>query len=260
MPWQLHEVLLELFHNRPLLAPELLRDALHVELPKFLEARIDSADGSGSDIGPAQIFVRDNLFRVVTSAKYDIGGGWSADFYYQYGHNKFRSDLTNNTITANITRALDATTLNGQPVCRVNADAGTANDDPACVPLNPFGFANGSTFLAAKDYVTGEGFQTNVTTEHVVAANITGNLIDLPAGPLGVAVGAEYRNDDVNGNTDPISQKSGFFNTGNGALVSGQIAVSEVYGEVEIPLLRDLSFTRELSLSGAARPLAASSP
>lgn len=41
---QLHEVLLQLFRNRPLLAPELLRDALHVELPKFTEARIDSAD------------------------------------------------------------------------------------------------------------------------------------------------------------------------------------------------------------------------
>lgn len=206
-----------------------------------------------NDIGPAQIAVKDNLFRVVTSAKYDIGGSWTADFYYQYGHNKFRSDLTNNTITANIQRALDATTLNGQPVCRVNADASTANDDPSCVPLDPFGFAQGATFQAAKDYVTGEGFQTNVTTEHVVAANLSGNLIDLPAGPLGVALGAEYRNDDVKGDTDAISQKSGFFNTGNGSLVSGQIAVSEVYGEVEIPLLRDLSFTRELSLNGAAR-------
>lgn len=206
-----------------------------------------------ADIGPAQIEVKDNLFRVVTSAKYDIGGGWNADFYYQYGHNKFRSDLTNNTITANITRALDATTLNGQPVCRVNADLSTTNDDPSCVPLNPFGYANGSTFDAAKDYVTGEGFQTNVTNEHVVAANISGNLIDLPAGPLGVAVGAEYRNDKVTGDTDAISQRGGFFNTGNGSLISGQIAVSEVYGEVEIPVLRDMAFARELSLNGAAR-------
>jgi hypothetical protein len=44
MPSQTHEVLLELFRNRPLLAPDLLRDALHVELPKFSEARIGSAD------------------------------------------------------------------------------------------------------------------------------------------------------------------------------------------------------------------------
>jgi hypothetical protein len=52
MPSQLHEVLLQLFRNRPLLAPELLRDALHVELPKFTEARIDSADLT--DVQPAE--------------------------------------------------------------------------------------------------------------------------------------------------------------------------------------------------------------
>lgn len=44
MPSQLHEVLLQLFRNRPALAPELLRDALHQELPNYTEARIDSAD------------------------------------------------------------------------------------------------------------------------------------------------------------------------------------------------------------------------
>jgi Domain of unknown function (DUF4351) len=44
MPSQLHEALLLLFRNRPTLAPELLRDALHFELPAFTEARIDSAD------------------------------------------------------------------------------------------------------------------------------------------------------------------------------------------------------------------------
>jgi hypothetical protein len=44
MPSQLHEVSLQLFRNRPSLAPELLRDALGVELPAFTETRIDSAD------------------------------------------------------------------------------------------------------------------------------------------------------------------------------------------------------------------------
>jgi hypothetical protein len=41
---QLHEALLQLFRNRPALAPELLRDALHLELPDYTEVRIDSAD------------------------------------------------------------------------------------------------------------------------------------------------------------------------------------------------------------------------
>jgi hypothetical protein len=44
MPSQLHEAILMLFRNRPTLAPELMRDALHCELPAYTEARIDSAD------------------------------------------------------------------------------------------------------------------------------------------------------------------------------------------------------------------------
>jgi uncharacterized protein DUF4351 len=52
MPSQLHDVLVQLFRNRPLLAPELLRDALNVELPQFTEARIDSADLT--DVQPAE--------------------------------------------------------------------------------------------------------------------------------------------------------------------------------------------------------------
>lgn len=52
MPSQLHEALLELFRNRPLLAPELLRDVLHVDLPEFSEAHIGSANLT--DIQPAE--------------------------------------------------------------------------------------------------------------------------------------------------------------------------------------------------------------
>jgi hypothetical protein len=52
MPSHLHEVLLQLFRNRPELAPELLRDALHLELPSYTEARIDSADLS--EVQPAE--------------------------------------------------------------------------------------------------------------------------------------------------------------------------------------------------------------
>ncbi len=41
-----------LFRNRPELAPELLRDALHVALPAYSEARLESAELT--DITPAE--------------------------------------------------------------------------------------------------------------------------------------------------------------------------------------------------------------
>jgi hypothetical protein len=39
-----HEGLLLLFRNRPELAPELLRDVLGLSLPKWSEARVESAE------------------------------------------------------------------------------------------------------------------------------------------------------------------------------------------------------------------------
>ena len=227
-----------------------------LDIPTLLAASGDTSFTLGKgfdDVGPVQIEAVNEVFRVVAGVDYEISADWSVDAYYQFGKNDYRSDLTNNTITANIRRALDATSLNGQPVCRVNADSSTVNDDPACVPLNPFGYANGPNFAAAADYVTGEAFQTNKTTQHVAAANVTGSLIELPGGPLGVAFGAEYRSDKVSGDTDPISRNLGFFNAGNGSLISGKIEVIEGYGEVEVPLLADRPFFAELGLNGAIR-------
>ncbi len=52
MPSHFHEALLLLFRNRPALAPELLREALHLQLPDYTDVRIDSADLT--DIQPAE--------------------------------------------------------------------------------------------------------------------------------------------------------------------------------------------------------------
>lgn len=62
MPSPPHEWLVHLFRNRPSLAPELLREALHVDLPKFTEARIDSADLT--DVQPVE-YRADLVMRLV---------------------------------------------------------------------------------------------------------------------------------------------------------------------------------------------------
>jgi len=204
------------------------------------------------DIGPGIIDVENDALRAVVSATYQLGDRWTADVYYSYGRNEFRSDFTNKVISGNIANALDATSANGVPVCRINVDANPANDDPNCVPLNPFGYAQGPNFAEAKAYVTGNGFQTNVTTQNVIAGNITGDLFELPAGPVGVAAGAEFRSDKVTGDTDLLSQANAFTN-GNGSLISGQIDVTEFYGEINVPLVADAPFARELGIDGAIR-------
>jgi len=202
------------------------------------------------ELGRTPTLTRDNVFRTVASLEGKLGADWSWDAYYQYGRNSFRSDIKNALVTTRINAALDATrNAAGQPVCRVNADAITTNDLPGCVAYNPFGQQASE---AAKNYIRADAFQTNVTTEHVVAANLRGNLFDLPAGPVAVAVGGEYRNDKARGDTDALSKQLAFY-AGNGSSISGRIEVTEGYGEAEIPLLHEMPFFEELSLNGAVR-------
>src|SRR5262249_37794877 len=65
MPSHLHEVLLELFRNRPQLAPDVLRDALHIGLPAYRNARIEAADLT--DIKPTEY--RADLVVLLTQEK-----------------------------------------------------------------------------------------------------------------------------------------------------------------------------------------------
>jgi len=52
MPSMVHEVLVDLFKNRPTLAPEILAEALGVSLPSYTEARLASIDLT--EIQPAE--------------------------------------------------------------------------------------------------------------------------------------------------------------------------------------------------------------
>ena len=218
------------------------------------------------DIGDAIYNTENKTFRVVASLEGEFGAGWKWDAYYQYGRNDFRSDLIGGVVTSRATRALAAVTNGaGQIVCAVNADANPANDDPNCVALNPFG---NQVSTAAKAYVTANGFQTDVTTEHVVAVNFRGEPFSLWAGPISVAVGGEFRSDRIAGDADIFSKgapdnpdtpnavdvlpPNGFF-TGNGSKIAGKVDVLEGYFETLVPLAKDAPFARRLDLDGAVR-------
>lgn len=227
-----------------------------LDIPTILAANglTEFTLGKGfKDIGAGNTLATNDVYRVVGSVNYNIGNGWKADLYYQFGRNEYRNDVTGGTLKSRIAKALDATSgPGGAPVCRVNVDSNPNNNDAACVALNPFGFGQGANFQAAKAYVTANAWQTNITTQHVVAGNVTGPLFTLPAGDVSIAVGAEYRSDKVQGDADAFSKATDFF-SGGGSQIAGKINVAEVYGETEVPLLRDVNFFRELSVNGAVR-------
>jgi iron complex outermembrane receptor protein len=226
---------------------------LSLDIPTLLAASGATSFQLGkgfAELGRLPLVTKNDTYRAVFSLEGKLGSAWAWDAYYQYGRNDFSYRSTNNVVVSRLTRALDAVRNSaGQIVCRVNADASTANDDAACAPYNPFGY--GQQSAAAQAYVTGSGLQTNKLQQHVVAANFRGPLFDLPAGALSVAFGGEYRSDSAKGAADALSQTLSFF-AANAVAVSGKVEVTEGYVEAELPILKDMLF-HELSLNGAAR-------
>jgi iron complex outermembrane receptor protein len=120
-----------------------------------------------------------------------------------------------------------------------------------CVPLNIFGGAGTITpqQLAFISFV-----QQDVSEQELrdYTANLTGDLFDLPAGPLAFAIGYEHRE------TEGFFQPDAIVAAGLGSDIPaqptrGDVSVDEAYLELRAPLLADLPLVQALDLSLAAR-------
>lgn len=160
---------------------------------------------------------------------------WNWDVNALYSRNRAEQTFTGNVNSQRIAQALG-------PVAQCVAP---------CVPLNLFGGAG---------TITGPMLNFIAFTEHDLSqqeltdfsANLTGDLLDLPAGPLAFAAGVERRR------TEGFFQPDALIVAGLGADIpaqptSGKITVKEAYGELRIPLLRDLPFVDSLEASVAGR-------
>ncbi|MBB5986793.1 TonB-dependent receptor plug domain-containing protein [Sphingobium lignivorans] len=177
-------------------------------------------------------------------------GEWSFDAYYQYGRNHFVQEYVGQINMINYRKAIDAVRSGDDIVCRVNADSNPANDDPACAPLNLFGF--GSPSQEAISYITGTSRFDLTTKQQVAAFSANGALFEGWAGPINAAFGAEYREESIDATVDAISQ-AGQWQSGSRQPIAGSYNVKEVFGELAIPLLKDLPLVRSFDLNLAAR-------
>lgn len=120
----------------------------------------------------------------------------------------------------------------GDPaVCAVN---------PGCVQFNWFGGqgpdGSGSITQEMLDYVTFVQKDESEQEMFNFSANLTGDVFELPAGSVGVAVGVEYR--DEEGFFIPDSIVSSGETAGVPASpTQGGFEVTEIYGEVVVPVV-----------------------
>ncbi|MEG2731025.1 TonB-dependent receptor plug domain-containing protein [Brevundimonas sp.] len=96
---------------------------------------------------------------------------------------------------------------------------------------------------------------TGVTTfeEKIVSLGIDGPLFSLPAGEVMGFFGAEWRESEIDDTPGLDTQLGNTYNFSTSSITRGSDNVWEVFGELEVPLLRDAPLARELTLNGSFR-------
>ncbi|WP_336978641.1 TonB-dependent receptor domain-containing protein [Altererythrobacter fulvus] len=212
-----------------------------------------------------------DTYRIATGISGSFSDSWKWDGYYQYSRTDRLQEVEDNLVVgaaiypvgnpATIAKsnayfyfAADAVTdpLTGKPTCRalLSADPALRAAAAGCVPLNLFGENNYDP--AAKDYVYGTLIEDIALEQHVLAANISGELFEAPGGAVALAFGGEYRVDKIDVTHDDLSNLYAYFQN-FGADYNGKTEVIEGYAEIEVPLLSDVPLAEALSVNGAIR-------
>ena len=160
---------------------------------------------------------------------------WFWDASAEIGFNDAKQSFTGNVRADRVAQALGPIALCTAP----------------CVPLNLFGGA-GSITPAQLAFI--QFTEHDRSSQHLAdfTANLSGDLFDLPAGPVGLAVGYEHRIQSASFNPDPLIA------AGLGADIPSQPArgrynSDEIYGEIRVPIIKEQPFFYSLEVTGAVR-------
>ena len=211
-----------------------------------------------------------NTYRAVGGVRGTFNGDFRYEVSVNYGEFKEKTNVLGNLNIQRFLLANDATrNAAGQIVCRSqispaaavgyagvtdpNPAATLANDIAACVPINTFG---GQFTQAQKNYLLQNTTSVGKITQFDVSGFVSGDLkqlFSLPGGPIGFSVGGEYRRETNSYVQDPLIENGYTFYNAIPAFSAPALEVKEAYAEVRVPLLKDISFIRELTISGAGR-------
>lgn len=171
-----------------------------------------------------------------------------------------RGDLMNESL---FTSMVDP--ANGDVVCGLDTTGdgipdGFNADGRACVPIDMFapslypeGVVGDFATQAERDYLFDSRDFFTEYEQTVVTAFMTGDLFNMPAGPVAAGIGFEYREDIINSVPDDVAAGGllfGFF-LDEGA--TGEKFTREYFAEIEFPLLANMPAAEELTLNLSGR-------
>ncbi|KAA9004599.1 TonB-dependent receptor [Stenotrophomonas cyclobalanopsidis] len=179
---------------------------------------------------------------------WDVGALWNRNESIKTN----RGDMS--LIAANQALGSSFINANGVAQCGTAADPIALGDCRPWNPLLPYG-VDGQGSLAnqeLQDFLFPTFTTRGVTKTTSFTANLAGSIVTLPAGDLGFAMGVEHRKEEGTFVPDAFAQSGQ--STGLGQKPTrGEYDLNEVYLELNVPLLADVAFAKELTLNVASR-------
>ncbi|HBN52591.1 MAG TPA: TonB-dependent receptor [Stenotrophomonas sp.] len=180
---------------------------------------------------------------------------WDWNVGYMFNRNEGERRTLQSMYQPNVNKAVGASFIDANGVARCGTPDNVIQD---CVPWNPLapmgsnspGSLSGDP--AVRDYLFRSFVDDIQSTTKVISANISGSLFSLPAGDVMAAMGVEHRSEEARYTPDLMVQNGEIAGT-SGQPTRGDYKLDEVYLELQVPLLADLPFARELSLEAAGR-------
>jgi iron complex outermembrane recepter protein len=135
--------------------------------------------------------------------------------------------------------------------------AGTLTDyrEVPCVDLNWYGqeFLRGNFTSTERNFLFGSVTGNTVYEQTSIEAYVSGELFNLPAGPIAAVLGALYQEDSIDDQPAQEIQDGQAWGSSSAQITQGEDATTAIYTELGIPLLKDLPFADELTFTASGR-------
>lgn len=219
---------------------------------------------------------RRQTYRVVTGVRGDFNGDWNYEISANCGRFTEDTQILGNINLQRYLLSIDAVdqglatggAANGNIVCRAKVDPASASvyggADPAyaqaqlasdiagCVPVNLFG--NGKVTDAARNYLLQDSSAKGRITQFDITGFVNGDssgFFNFQGGPIGFVIGGEYRRETAFYKQDAATASGITFYNAIPEFNPTSFEVKEAFGEIRLPILKDLPFARLLTVSAA---------
>ncbi|RAK01846.1 TonB-dependent receptor plug domain-containing protein [Aliidiomarina maris] len=114
-------------------------------------------------------------------------------------------------------------------------------------------FINGEFSQDVRDFLFGEERGRTYYKQDTFDAYITGDLYELPAGQVGAAFGFSYQTDEIVDTPGEQTLQGNAWGSTSAGITQGSAETTAFYGELQIPVVRDLPFMESFDLTASGR-------